>query len=104
MSFIRGVKASASLKLDALGQQAVDLGFYPRCKSLGLIEARKSGETPLSSIAGYPRCKSLGLIEAGPPRPFRLPLMAYPRCKSLGLIEATTESIMKVEFEKLSEV
>ena len=36
---IRGVKASASLKQAGIFKRAVVRGAYPRCKSLGLIEA-----------------------------------------------------------------
>ena len=37
---IRGVKASASLKLPPLAKDLLLVPGYPRCKSLGLIEAR----------------------------------------------------------------
>ena len=65
---------------------------YPRCKSLGLIEALKSG-CNVQVFGEYPRCKSLGLIEA----PIGIPVAngrysVYPRCKSLGLIEAYSYS------------
>ena len=36
----------------------------------------------------YPRCKSLGLIEAGELDGIMWVTGEYPRCKSLGLIEA----------------
>ena len=94
------------------GKQKVVGWGYPRCKSLGLIEAMSALIFEISSIA-YPRCKSLGLIEADYPGSQENPRSrhirgvkasaslkrlaqwtlysfstAYPRCKSLGLIEA----------------
>ena len=50
---IRGVKASASLKLCNLRWVSVLFRAYPRCKSLGLIEAsrRRRGVTHLSSVS-----------------------------------------------------
>ena len=39
--YIRGVKASASLKLGSNAYSAGVSPGYPRCKSLGLIEARR---------------------------------------------------------------
>ena len=48
--------------------------MYPRCKSLGLIEAL-TGEQMAGRVLFYPRCKSLGLIEA----PFKIDLICGMR-------------------------
>ena len=60
---IRGVIASASLKLGAIGPLRRSALIYPRRYRLGLIEARgvRSGWTRQSP---YPRRYRLGLIEA----------------------------------------
>ena len=47
----------------------------------------------------YPRCKSLGLIEADPPGSPRAGNRPYPRCKSLGLIEADGKGVRDVADE-----
>ena len=51
--------------------------IYPRCKSLGLIEALHMSSQYDCEVAIYPRCKSLGLIEAS---------LIYPRNKPQRLI------------------
>ena len=113
---IRGVKASASLKRDqGIRQRRVYADIYPRCKSLGLIEAipalGRRGRVGL--IRGVKASASLKLHHRPPraryrqlirgvkasaslkqkPSPGRRRAQgSYPRCKSLGLIEAQAQA------------
>ena len=77
---------------------------YPRCKSLGLIEAGANSISTISyenSIRGVKASASLKRPAPG----FRARgYVHYPRCKSLGLIEASWSRIGIVILRALSEV
>ena len=84
---IRGIYASASLKLSLIVNVSSFSPRYPRHLRLGLIEAQgKYGPDGIQDA--YPRHLRLGLIEATGDRGLRNSTDAYPRHLRLGLIEA----------------
>ena len=78
--------------------------LYPRCKSLGLIEAKTLGPSMWvsgQSIRGVKASASLKLNHAS--RSGRVCAL-YPRCKSLGLIEAVAHKANHIRPVIVSEV
>ena len=100
---IRGVKASASLKPFRCRSFCLWRGSIRGVKASASLK-RRSGDTVEPVCRGYPRCKSLGLIEASTSSRRSVGCRLYPRCKSLGLIEALRADTSRGEQWAVSEV